>query len=300
MTDLLPTREVPCAVAVAPGHWPAPARAGWCCYYLFGSPASCFVIGAVMCYMYLSYEQVIHLSPSDGLHIAHRSSTCIRQYKNCCMPWIYYVSTTTRRLNEKTVRTVGTIATCHSRIECLDSKRVIKNLFGFRACNFQHSSLASGRVVAAVAASSCGLRRRSQTQTPAAAAAESRAKKTGCPRLLKGRRAAAGAAAVRPRAVRCGCRPACGHWHWHVRGARPSKKQKKDQQGRCVTRGLVLQLGSKTDRPPNKGHTMYRRCSWVGLVSAAAPVAMCTVGFRAVAMCTVYRQEYNYRALGGD
>jgi hypothetical protein len=65
-----------------------------------------------------------------------------------------------------------------------------------------------------------------------------------------------------------------------------------------VTRGLVLQLGSKTDRPPNKGHTMYRRCSWVGLVSAAAPVAMCTVGFRAVAMCTVYRQEYNYSSPG--
>jgi hypothetical protein len=34
---------------------------------------------------------------------------------------------------------------CHSRIECLDSMSVIKNLLGFRACNFQHVSLASGR-----------------------------------------------------------------------------------------------------------------------------------------------------------
>ena len=41
---------------------------------------------------------------------------------------------------------------CHSRIECLDSKSVIKNLLGFRACNFQHVSLASGRTVF----SSCG------------------------------------------------------------------------------------------------------------------------------------------------
>jgi hypothetical protein len=41
---------------------------------------------------------------------------------------------------------------CHSRIECLDSKSVIKNLLGFRACNFQHVSLASGRAVF----SSCG------------------------------------------------------------------------------------------------------------------------------------------------
>jgi hypothetical protein len=40
----------------------------------------------------------------------------------------------------------------HSRIECLDSKSVIKNLLGFRACNFQHVSLASGRTVF----SSCG------------------------------------------------------------------------------------------------------------------------------------------------
>jgi hypothetical protein len=36
---------------------------------------------------------------------------------------------------------------CHSRIECLDSKSVIKNMLGFRACNFQHVSLASGRTV---------------------------------------------------------------------------------------------------------------------------------------------------------
>jgi hypothetical protein len=41
---------------------------------------------------------------------------------------------------------------CHSRIECLDSKSVIKNLLGFRACNLQHFSLASGRIVF----SSCG------------------------------------------------------------------------------------------------------------------------------------------------
>jgi hypothetical protein len=41
---------------------------------------------------------------------------------------------------------------CHSRIECLDSKSAIKNLLGFRACNFQHASLASGRT----AFSSCG------------------------------------------------------------------------------------------------------------------------------------------------
>jgi hypothetical protein len=41
---------------------------------------------------------------------------------------------------------------CHSRIECLDSKSVIKNLLGFRACNFQHASLASGQAVL----SSCG------------------------------------------------------------------------------------------------------------------------------------------------
>jgi hypothetical protein len=41
---------------------------------------------------------------------------------------------------------------CHSRIECLDSKSVIKNLLGFRAYNFQHVSLASGRAVF----SSCG------------------------------------------------------------------------------------------------------------------------------------------------
>jgi hypothetical protein len=41
---------------------------------------------------------------------------------------------------------------CHSRIECLDSKSVIKNMSGFRACNFQHVSLASGRTVF----SSCG------------------------------------------------------------------------------------------------------------------------------------------------
>jgi hypothetical protein len=41
---------------------------------------------------------------------------------------------------------------CHSRIECLDSKSGIKNLLGFRACNFQHVSLASGRAVF----SSCG------------------------------------------------------------------------------------------------------------------------------------------------
>jgi hypothetical protein len=38
------------------------------------------------------------------------------------------------------------------RIECLDSRSGIKNLFGFRARNFQHSSLASGRVLF----SSCG------------------------------------------------------------------------------------------------------------------------------------------------
>jgi hypothetical protein len=41
---------------------------------------------------------------------------------------------------------------CHSRIECLDSKSAIKNLLGFRACNFQHVSLAPGRAVF----SSCG------------------------------------------------------------------------------------------------------------------------------------------------
>jgi hypothetical protein len=41
---------------------------------------------------------------------------------------------------------------CHSRVECLDSKSVIKKLLGFRACNFQHVSLASGRAVF----SSCG------------------------------------------------------------------------------------------------------------------------------------------------
>jgi hypothetical protein len=41
---------------------------------------------------------------------------------------------------------------CHSRIECLDSKSAIQNLLGFRACNCQHFSLASGRVVF----SSCG------------------------------------------------------------------------------------------------------------------------------------------------
>jgi hypothetical protein len=39
-----------------------------------------------------------------------------------------------------------------AELECLDSKGVIKNLLGFRACNFQHFSLASGRVVF----SSCG------------------------------------------------------------------------------------------------------------------------------------------------
>jgi hypothetical protein len=33
---------------------------------------------------------------------------------------------------------------CHSRIECLDSKSVTKNMLGFRAYNFQHASLASG------------------------------------------------------------------------------------------------------------------------------------------------------------
>jgi hypothetical protein len=41
---------------------------------------------------------------------------------------------------------------CHSRMECLNSKSAIKNLLGFRACNFQHVSLASGRAVF----SSCG------------------------------------------------------------------------------------------------------------------------------------------------
>jgi hypothetical protein len=41
---------------------------------------------------------------------------------------------------------------CHSRIACLDSKSVMKNLLGFRACNFQHVSLASGLTVF----SSCG------------------------------------------------------------------------------------------------------------------------------------------------
>jgi hypothetical protein len=41
---------------------------------------------------------------------------------------------------------------CHSRIECLDSKSAIKNMSGFRACNFPHSSFASGRRVF----SSCG------------------------------------------------------------------------------------------------------------------------------------------------
>jgi hypothetical protein len=41
---------------------------------------------------------------------------------------------------------------CHSRIECLDSKSVIKNPLGFRACNLQHVRLASGRAVF----SSCG------------------------------------------------------------------------------------------------------------------------------------------------
>ena len=36
---------------------------------------------------------------------------------------------------------------CHSRIECPDSKSGIKNLFGFRARDFQHSSLAPGRIL---------------------------------------------------------------------------------------------------------------------------------------------------------
>jgi hypothetical protein len=36
---------------------------------------------------------------------------------------------------------------CHPWIECPDSKTGIKNLFGFRARNFQHPSLASGRVL---------------------------------------------------------------------------------------------------------------------------------------------------------
>jgi hypothetical protein len=35
----------------------------------------------------------------------------------------------------------------HSRIECLDSVGVIKNMLGFRACNFQHVSLAPGQTV---------------------------------------------------------------------------------------------------------------------------------------------------------
>jgi hypothetical protein len=56
---------------------------------------------------------------------------------------------------------------CHSRIECLDSKSVIKNLLGFRACNFQHVSLASGRAVFSAPAA----------QIPAK-------QKSGCPRLV--------------------------------------------------------------------------------------------------------------------
>jgi hypothetical protein len=79
---------------------------------------------------------------------------------------MYQVPTTTRRVDEKIVRIVGTVVIRHPWIECLDSKSGIKNVFGFRACNFQHSSLASGRVVF----SSCG-------------ADPSRAK-TGCPRLF--------------------------------------------------------------------------------------------------------------------
>jgi hypothetical protein len=35
----------------------------------------------------------------------------------------------------------------HSRIECPDSKSGIKNILGFRARDFQHSSLASGRIL---------------------------------------------------------------------------------------------------------------------------------------------------------
>jgi hypothetical protein len=58
---------------------------------------------------------------------------------------------------------------CHSRIECLDSKSVIKNCwdFVFRACNYQHAStsvwLQAGQYLAlALALATCGLRRRSQ------------------------------------------------------------------------------------------------------------------------------------------
>jgi hypothetical protein len=60
---------------------------------------------------------------------------------------------------------------CHSRIECLDSKSAIKNMLGFRACNFQHSSLASGRAVFSSEYPPCGADPSSQQSKKAAARA---------------------------------------------------------------------------------------------------------------------------------
>jgi hypothetical protein len=129
---------------------------------------------------------------------------------------------------------------CHSRIECLDSKSAIKNLLGFRACNFQHSALnalstqhqllwlqAGWYVVCGI--SLLLLRRRSQ-----------QSKKTGCPRLLvagsKGLKQGPGErklAQEEPRALalcplplpfaNCGLRCAgpADHARARARGARP-------------------------------------------------------------------------------
>jgi hypothetical protein len=73
----------------------------------------------------------------------YRTEIRIRQYKNCCIPQVCYVSTTTRRVNEKIVRIVGTTATRGGR--SVSTASAEKNLLGFRARASRIRGLASGR-----------------------------------------------------------------------------------------------------------------------------------------------------------
>jgi hypothetical protein len=107
------------------------------------APSACCSIAAP-CHLPL------HLSPSDGLHIEVALASANTKIVACRRYTMYQLLNYYGACQRK--NRASSWNDCHPWIECLDSKSGIKNVFGFRACNFQHPSLASGRVVF----SSCG------------------------------------------------------------------------------------------------------------------------------------------------
>jgi hypothetical protein len=90
-----------------------------------------------------SYHLPPHLAPSDGLHIeaALASANTKKMLLAVDILCFNYYEACERK------KCANSWNDCHPWMECLDSKSGIKKLFGFRACNFQHSSLASWGVL---------------------------------------------------------------------------------------------------------------------------------------------------------